>query len=112
MKTDGIARIAVAAAVFASVCALAAWHSDDGGLGASGQWYSITPPLLAIVLAFLARHVMISLGVAILVGGLLSTVPQAATTGQAWLQGIAATWSYLATTLSNGTNLLILSFIP
>jgi len=112
LKTDGIARIAVAAAVFASVCALAAWHSDDGGLGASGQWYSITPPLLAIVLAFLARHVMISLGVAILVGGLLSTVPQAATTGQAWLQGIAATWSYLATTLSNGTNLLILSFIP
>ncbi len=112
MKTDGITRIAVAAVVFASVCTLAAWYSGTEGLASAGHWYSIVPPLLAIVLAFLTRHVMVSLGVAILVGGLLSAVPQAPTVGQAWLQGIVATWSYLATTLSSGTNLLILSFIP
>lgn len=63
-------------------------------------------------MAFLTRHVMVSLGVAIIVGGLLSAVPQAPTSAHAWIQGTVATASYMAATLSSGANLLILSFIP
>ncbi len=112
LQKNTITRIVVATAVFATVCLLAAGLSDRGGAPTATPWYSIVPPILAIVLAFLTRHVMISLGVAILVGGLLSTVPQAPVTGQAWAQGIGATASYLGTTVSDPTNLLILSFIP
>ncbi|MDI6447813.1 Na+/H+ antiporter NhaC family protein [Anaerobaca lacustris] len=112
LKADGTARIAVAVTVFAGVCALAAWSGRADNAETHAAWYSIAPPLLAIVLAFLTRHVMLSLGVAILVGGFLSAVPQAPASGHAWTQGVVATASYLTTTLSSGTNLLILSFIP
>ncbi len=112
LQTKTITRIAVAAAVFAAVCALAAWLAPADGSGSAAPWYSIVPPLLAIVLAFLTHHVMISLGVAILVGGLLTSIPQAPVSSHAWGQGLAATASYVAQTVSTGTNLLILSFIP
>jgi len=112
LQTKTITRIAVAAAVFAAVCALAAWLAPADGSGSAATWYSIVPPLLAIVLAFLTHHVMVSLGIAILVGGFLASVPQAPASGHAWSQGIAATASYVAQTVSTGTNLLILSFIP
>ncbi|HPC95096.1 MAG TPA: Na+/H+ antiporter NhaC family protein [Sedimentisphaerales bacterium] len=112
MQTKTITRIAVAVAVFAAVCVLAAWLAPAEGSGPSATWYSIVPPLLAIVLAFLTHHVMVSLGVAILVGGLLTSVPQAPSASQAWGQGLGATVSYLTQTVSTGTNLLILSFIP
>ncbi len=112
MRTDGIARIVVAATVFATVSVLAACFSGADAMAPHAPWYSIVPPLLAVVLAFLTRHVMVSLGVAIALGGLLSTVPQAPASGHAWTQGLVATASYLTTTLSSGTNLLILSFIP
>ncbi len=75
-------------------------------------WYSVVPPLLAIVLAFLTHSVVASLGIAIAIGGLLSAVPQAPLSIQTWAQGIAAAASYPARTLSDSTNLLVLSFIP
>lgn len=112
LQTKTITRIAGAAAVFAAVCVLAAWLAPADGSGPHAAWYSIVPPVLAIVLAFLTHHVMVSLGIAILVGGFLASVPQAPASGHAWGQGIAATTSYVAQTVSTGTNLLILSFIP
>jgi len=112
LQTKTITRIAGAAAVFATVCVLAAWLAPADGSGPHAAWYSIVPPVLAIVLAFLTHHVMVSLGVAILVGGFLASVPQAPASGHAWGQGIAAPASYVAQTVSTGTNLLILSFIP
>ena len=41
------------------------------------MWYSIVPPMLAILLAFLTHHVLLSLGFAIVAGGFLTSVPQA-----------------------------------
>jgi len=38
-------------------------------------WYGVLPPLLAIVAAILTRHVVLSLSVAVLAGGVLATVP-------------------------------------
>ncbi len=38
-------------------------------------WYGVLPPLLAIVAAILTRHVVLSLSVAVLAGGVLATIP-------------------------------------
>ncbi len=104
--------IMAAAAAFAAVCILAAWFSNVAATGLQAPWYSIVPPLLAIVLAFLTHNVMASLGIAIVIGGLLTAVPPDPAHFQAWGRGIATAASYPAQTLSDPTNLLVLSFIP
>ncbi|MEN6428979.1 MAG: Na+/H+ antiporter NhaC family protein [Phycisphaerales bacterium] len=101
----------MASVVFAALC-LAAWLGSISNAPSQFPWYSIIPPALAIILAFLTHHVILSLGVALLVGGLLSIVPADAGRLAAWAQGLGATGGYLAGTLGDRTNLLILSFIP
>ena len=76
------------------------------------MWYSVVPPLLAILLAFLTHHVLLSLGVAIVVGGLLVSVPQAPLSGAAWLQGLMSTGAFVGEAVTSTTNLQILAFIP
>jgi Na+/H+ antiporter NhaC len=78
----------------------------------TGLWYSVIPPILAIVLAFVTRHVFLSLGIAIVVGGLLTQVPQAPLNPAAWLEGLKATGMYVAGSVANKTNLQILAFVP
>ena len=112
MKARAYIRIVAAAGVFAALCGLARWFGRTGGTASQFPWYSIVPPALAIILAFLTHHVIFSLGVALTIGGLLSTVPAAAGHAGAWAQGLGAVGSHLGSTLSNKTNLLILSFIP
>ena len=112
MKATIHIRILAAATVFAALCGLATWFGAGAGATSQFPWYSIIPPALAIILAFLTHHVILSLGVALIIGGLLSTVPEAAGHAGAWAQGFGAIRGYLAETLTNHTNLLILSFIP
>ena len=99
-------------AVLATVCGLAAWFGRAEGTRPEVAWYSIVPPLLAIVLAFLTRRVLPSLGIAILTGGLLSHVPQAPLTGGAWIDGFKASASHVTATVTDTTYLQILAFIP
>jgi Na+/H+ antiporter NhaC len=75
-------------------------------------WYSVIPPLLAIVLAFLTRHVLPSLGIAIIAGGLLSHVPQAPLSTMAWFEGFKTSYTHVELTVTNPTYLQILAFIP
>ncbi len=100
-----------ATAVFAALC-FAAWLGSVSGASVQHPWYSIVPPVLAIILAFLTHHVIFSLGISLVVGGLLIAVPSAVGDAEAWMQGLDAIGSCLARTLANKTNLLILSFIP
>lgn len=111
LKARTYIRILVAAGVFAAVC-LAARLGDASEPSTRFPWYSIVPPATAIILAFLTHHVILSLGISLLVGGLLSSVPAAAGNIDAWPQGLATVGGYVAGTLANRTNLLILSFIP
>jgi len=76
------------------------------------MWYSVIPPMTAILLAFLTHHVLLSLGIAIVVGGFLTSVPQAPLSADAWLGGLRAVSSFVTDTVTSRTNLLILSFIP
>ncbi|MFQ6034547.1 MAG: Na+/H+ antiporter NhaC family protein [Sedimentisphaerales bacterium] len=89
---------------------------DEAGSMATGSigagWYSVVPPIIAILLSFLTRHVLLSLGIAIVVGGLLAQVPQAPLRLSAWLDGLKTVSICVADTINNKTNLQILSFIP
>jgi Na+/H+ antiporter NhaC len=76
------------------------------------QWYSVVPPVLAILLAFLTRHVLLSLGIAIIAGGLLTKVPQSPLSVAAWLEGFKSVGIYVAGTVTSRTNLQILAFLP
>jgi Na+/H+ antiporter NhaC len=78
----------------------------------AAMWYSVVPPLLAIVLAFLTRRVLPSLGIAILTGGLLSHVPQAPGSAGAWFNGFKTSASHVTATVTDATYLQILAFIP
>ena len=99
--------------VLGAICILTASflpHAEQDSQ--TGLWYSVIPPLLAIVLAFLTRNVVLSLGIAIVVGGLLTHVPQAPLSTIAWFEGFEAAGIYFVSSVASKTNLQILSFIP
>jgi len=100
-----------AAIVLAGVCALAVALSPEVEQS-QPVWYSVVPPVLAILLAFLTHHVIASLGIALLVGGLLCRIPAGPLDIGNWWGGIAGVAGCIGGTLSRGGNLLILAFIP
>jgi len=56
-----------AVAVFVAICLVAyQWQPSTGP-----RWYSIVPPLLAVTLALLTNRIFLSLGAAVVAGGLL-----------------------------------------
>ncbi|MBN2138743.1 MAG: Na+/H+ antiporter NhaC family protein [Sedimentisphaerales bacterium] len=110
-----IVRYAVAAAFIGVLCVFAQRFAPPD----AGPWYSIIPPVLAITLAFLTRHVALSLGIAILTGGVLSCIGGAPLNIWAWLEGFkTAGWLVVKTVKpfsAGGTvnsNLMILAFLP
>lgn len=78
----------------------------------ASPWYSIVPPALAIVLAFLTRNVIRSLGAAIVVGALLGFVPADPMSLDAWGAGARSVFTLVGATATNRSNLLTLSFLP
>jgi len=112
LKATRYTKIAAAATVFAGVCALAAWFGRAQETATGALWYSVVPPLLAIVLAFLTRRVLPSLGIAILTGGLLSHVPPAPLSAGAWFEGFKTSATHVTATVTDVTYLQILAFIP
>lgn len=113
MKSKKIIKIAIVIIILGLVCGLLAYffpRSEENPTTA--MWYSIVPPMLAILLAFLTHHVLLSLGIAIVAGGFLTSVPLAPLSIDAWLQGLRALSGCVTDTVTSSTNLLILAFIP
>jgi Na+/H+ antiporter NhaC len=99
--------------ILGTICIVAACFLSHGEQNLqTGLWYSVIPPLLAIVLAFLTRHVVLSLGIAIVVGGLLTQVPQSPMSVAAWFDGFKAAGMFVIGSVTSKTNLQILAFIP
>ena len=99
--------------IFGTLCVLAAFYAPSTESDSQiGFWYSIIPPLTAILLAFVTGRVFLSLTIAIIAGGLLAAVPQAPFSPSAWLQGVTAAGSFTAQALTTKSNLQILAFIP
>ncbi|UCD49596.1 MAG: hypothetical protein JSW27_18945 [Phycisphaerales bacterium] len=112
MKAVRYAKLIGALVVVTAVCGLAAWLGRTSETNSDVFWYSVVPPVLAIVLAFLTRRVLPSLGVAILTGGLLTHVPRAPVSSAAWLEGFKTSAGHITATVTDSTYLQILAFIP
>ena len=113
LKSKKITKIAIVIIIFGIGTGFLAYFSPRSEENPStAMWYSIVPPMLAILLAFLTHHVLLSLGIAIIAGGFLTSVPQAPLSVDAWPQGLRAVSTFVTDTVTNSTNLLILSFIP
>lgn len=80
--------------------ALPAPDPDAGG----GQWYSVLPPLLAILLAIFFQHLFVSLGAAVVLGAFLAYGPLP------WLALPRGFETFIWANLSSGFNLSILAF--
>ena len=69
-----------------------------------GQWYSVLPPLLAILLAIFFQHLFVSLGAAVVLGAFLAYGPLP------WLALPQGFETFIWANLSSGFNLSILAF--
>ncbi len=110
--TRNIAAGIISVAAFSAVVLLTRLSGHDSSRFTGATWYSVLPPVLAIVLAFLTHHVLLSLGIAIVVGGLLAEIPQAPLSAAAWLEGFKTVGVHFKDTVTSRTNLQILAFIP
>jgi len=113
VKRKILAKTAASTVIFATICALAALSAPHQTADTqTAPWYSIIPPLVTIVLAFLTRNVLLSIAVAIIAGGLLTTLPSDPASLSAILAGLKATVFYPIDTLTNTDYLKILAFVP
>jgi Na+/H+ antiporter NhaC len=113
LNSKKIIKIVIVIIILGLGCGLLAYFSPRSDENQpTAMWYSIVPPMLAILLAFLTQHVLLSLGIAIIAGGFLSSVPQDPLNAGAWIHGLRTVGTYFTDTVTDGTNLLILSFIP
>ena len=69
-----------------------------------GQWYSVLPPVLAILLAIFFQHLFVSLGAAVLLGAFLAYGPLP------WVALPRGFDTFIWANLSSGFNLYILAF--
>lgn len=74
-------------------------------------WYSIVPPILAVTLALLTHRLFLSLSLAIVVGGLLSTVPAKPLSIGMWGTGLIAGAKCAFSSLTDLTNIEIIAFV-
>jgi len=72
-------------------------------------WYSILPPIIAVLLAFITRHLLLSLGVAIIAGAFLVSIHQQEASYITGTLGNSA--NYLFANLTNSWNLKVLAFV-
>jgi len=73
------------------------------------QWYSVLPPLTAVFLAFITRKLLLSLGIAIAVGGILLALQNNAENIVS--ASVANSASYLFNNVTDVWNLKILAFV-
>ena len=113
LKSKLTIKIGAALILFLFVCVAAAWAGREIPTASdAGRWYSIVPALLAIVLAFLTRRVFLSLGLAVLVGGLLMEVPSAPVHISSYGKGIITATGFSLDAIIDKDNLQILAFFP
>ena len=113
MKTKHLTKTAVCAGIFAAICTMAALSVPDAAADTpSAPWYSIVPPLMTILLAFLTRNILLSIAAALVTGGLLTTLSSDPAGLHTVLSGLKATVFYPVDTLTSIDNLQILAFVP
>lgn len=100
----------ITVAIVVALCIIAYSVRPEGGDEAY-YWYSVLPPLLAVSLAIVSGRILISLFLAVVIGGLLNTVPGAPLSAGAWAQGIDTGMSFVGASIGDSWNLQLLCFI-
>ena len=112
MEKVWTAKNGIALAVVLGVSLLAYVAAPDAAsTDETYPWYSVLPPLFAVTLAIVTGHILVSLALAIFIGGLLSTVPGAATSAGAWIDGGNNSVKFVWTSITDPVNLQILVFV-
>jgi len=102
----------VLAGVLAGLCLLTAIICFPGGkYSVQNSWVSILPPILAVVLAFLSRKILLSLFTAVLLGGLLTSVPPRPGSLFSWGKGLVTGCGFIEVSLFDAVNIQILLFV-
>ena len=103
--------ILLAGLAFLAICALAAY----GGQRLEGSnalvWYSIVPPLLAVSSAIATHRLLLSLGLAVAVGIVLSSIRIASASVRDWFASVYSQTASVATSVVDSFNLLVILFI-
>jgi Na+/H+ antiporter NhaC len=103
--------MALTVVVILSGIAIAVTPESPNSDGTAHHWYSILPPLLAISFAIITGRILFSLSFAVLVGGLLNTVPENPVSLVAWGKGIDQGMSFIGSSIGDSWNMQILAFV-
>ena len=104
-------EILLAGLAFLGICALAAYGEQR--LESSGVfvWYSIVPPLLAVTSAIATHRLLLSLGLAVVAGIVLSSIRNVSDSVWNWFPSVYSQTASVATSVVNSFNLFIIVFI-
>ncbi len=104
-------EILLAGLAFLGICALAAYGEQR--LESSGVfvWYSIVPPLLAVTSAIATHRLLVSLGLSVVAGIVLSSIRNVSDSVWNWFPSVYSQTTSVATSVVNSFNLFIIVFI-
>ncbi len=108
LKSKSLKKYLIAIIIFSVICALTSFFAPPAS---RGLWYSIIPPVLAILLAFVTHNVLLSLGTAIIVGGLLSQAKAYTSNPLAIFTAMKTAATFVTGSVTSIENLWILSFV-
>ncbi len=95
MSKSAIRKLLIGLLILVGISGFVAWWASGRADQSVGHWYSIVPPLLAITAAFVARRVAVSLGLAIVVGGILTQWPYLTQGLSPWLAACKASLGFV-----------------
>ena len=109
--SDKIRKYALAGLAFLAVCMLAVYGARQLEQPYGLVWYSVVPPLFAVTLAIATNRLMFSLGLAVAVGIILSSVKSQPASIGIWVPSVLHHTYLVAKSVTDSFNLLVILFI-
>lgn len=104
-------KLVLAGIAFLSICTLAIFGSNHLEQPNALVWYSIVPPLFAVTCAIATNRLMLSLGLAVAAGIVLSSVKSPPSSLWMWIPSVINHSYSVAASVAVSFNLLVLLFI-
>ena len=111
LMSDKKKKIVLAGLAFLAICAFAAYGERRLGESNVLVWYSIVPPLLAVTSAIATHRLLLSLGLAVAVGIVLSSIRHMSASIWDWFLSVYSQTASVAESVVDSFNLLVILFI-